>query len=217
MRELRYTLVTDGSSDKALVPILSWILREHGVSCPIQAEWADLGWLPEPPKGLELRIRRSLELFRCDLLFVHRDAENLSYSARKAEITAALARIAYTPAPAVCVVPVRMLEAWLLFDEAALRHAAGNPNGQFPLDIPGPSRWDELSDPKDVLYRILKDASGLKGRKLHKLRVRHCARRVTDYTSGFSPLRVLDAFRCLEADIAATVANYHWNIPFHQS
>ncbi len=55
MRELRYTLVSDGSSDRALLPILSWLLQEHRVLCPIQAEWADLRLLPHPPKGLTAR------------------------------------------------------------------------------------------------------------------------------------------------------------------
>jgi hypothetical protein len=31
MLDLRYSLVSDGSSDAALLPILSWLLRENGV------------------------------------------------------------------------------------------------------------------------------------------------------------------------------------------
>ena len=124
MRELRYTLVSDGSSDRALLPILTWLLDEHRVRCPIQAEWADLRRLPSPPKNLAPRIEKSLELYPCDLLFVHRDAENRSYDQRRAEIDGVLATIGLTNPPSVCVVPVRMLEAWLLFDEAALRRAS---------------------------------------------------------------------------------------------
>ena len=90
MRELRYTLVSDGSSDRALLPILSWLLIEHRVLCPIQAEWADLGRLRNPPKTLASRIEWSLDLYPCDMLFVHRDAEiraeRRSYQQRKAEI-----------------------------------------------------------------------------------------------------------------------------------
>jgi hypothetical protein len=212
MRELRYTLVTDGSSDRALLPILSWLLREHGVSCPIQAEWAELRWLPVPPKELASRIERSLELFPCDLLFVHSDAESQTYASRKAEINEALTRIGFIPSPAVCVVPVRMLEAWMLFDETALRRAAGNPNGRSPLGLPDPKELEQLSDPKDVLYRILKDASGLKGRRLHKLRLRQSAQLVTGYIAGFHELRALDAFRCLEADVVTTVTYHQWNM-----
>lgn len=42
MRDLRYTLVADGSSDVALLPILTWLLRRNGVALSIQATWADL-------------------------------------------------------------------------------------------------------------------------------------------------------------------------------
>lgn len=36
MTELRYTVVTDGSSDVALIPILTWLLRANGVAYAIQ-------------------------------------------------------------------------------------------------------------------------------------------------------------------------------------
>ena len=76
MTELRYTLVTDGSSDIALVPILTWLLRENGIEYAIQSEWADLSRIPhQKRRRLEDKIRWSLELYPCDLLFVHRDAE----------------------------------------------------------------------------------------------------------------------------------------------
>jgi hypothetical protein len=38
--------------------------------------------------------------------------------------------------PVVCVVPVRMMEAWLLIDEMAIRRVAGNPNGRIPIELP---------------------------------------------------------------------------------
>ncbi len=127
MSELRYTLLSDGPSDRALLPLLSWLLRTHGVERALQAEWADLRRLPNPPTGLTDRIRRGLELYPCDLLFVHRDAERASHADRVGEIHGALRQVAAAQPipPAVCVVPVRMQEAWLLFDEAALRTAAG--------------------------------------------------------------------------------------------
>jgi hypothetical protein len=75
MDEIRYTLITDGSSDRALIPILTWVLRERGGVNRIQPEWADLGRLPRPPAALQNRILAAIDLFPCDLLFVHRDAE----------------------------------------------------------------------------------------------------------------------------------------------
>jgi len=210
MRGLRYTLVSDGSSDRALLPILSWLLREHRVLCPIQADWADLRWLPEPPKSLVGRIKQCLDLYPCDLLFVHRDAENRTYAQRKAEIDNALTTIRPAFNPAVCVVPVRMLEAWLLIDQSALRRAAGNPNGRVPLELPYPARLEQCNDPKSLLYRLLREASELKGRRLQNLHIGHCARQVSDYTDDFTPLRTLPAFQCLEADIEEIVTRNLW-------
>ena len=82
MQRLRFTLVGDGSSDRALIPILTWLLRQYWEGTPIQAEFSDLRWLPNPPKKLSQRIDKSVELYPCDLLFVHRDAEGGSVAER---------------------------------------------------------------------------------------------------------------------------------------
>jgi hypothetical protein len=68
MKELCYTLLSDGSSDKALMPMLTWLLREHQVECAIQSTWADLRRLPKPPKTLLPRIISGLDLYPCDSL-----------------------------------------------------------------------------------------------------------------------------------------------------
>ena len=75
MDEIRYSLISDGSSDRALIPILTWVLREKGNIKRVQPEWADLGRLPLPPQGLCERILWAIDLYPCDLLFIHRDAE----------------------------------------------------------------------------------------------------------------------------------------------
>lgn len=162
MRELRYTLLTDGSSDTALVPILSWALKRH-VDCPVQGTWADLRYLSRPPKRLPDRIRLSLDLYPCDLLFIHRDAEKEPLHKRIDEIRQGLEEAGqWKVMPAVCVIPVRMTEAWLLMDEGAVRRAAGNPHGQEALDLPSVGTLEHVSDPKSVLYACLQSASGFK-------------------------------------------------------
>ncbi len=211
MKELRYTLLSDGSSDNALFPILSWLLREQAITCAIQPEWADLRKLPTPPKKLAMRIENAIELFPCDLLFVHRDAERKTYQERKAEILNAFRRVRSGLPPAVCVVPVRMQEAWLLFDEAAVRRAAGNPNGRQPLGLPDLCGLEQLPDPKETLYGLLKEASGLSGRRLKKLQVNRCAIRVAHFVDSFRPLRTLSAFQALEADIKEIVRERLWS------
>ena len=143
MEELRYTLLSDGPADKALMPILTWLLRQHIPNLPIQSRWADLRRLPRPPRELHERIRESVRLYSCDLLFVHRDAEAISLEVRLNEIRQAVlnARVENETSTVVCVVPVRMTEAWLLFDIDAIRQAAGNPfvRARQRCQRPGPS------------------------------------------------------------------------------
>ena len=72
MRALVFTLLSEGSSDRTLIPILLWTLRQHSESV-FQPQWADLRRLPNPPRSLEQRLQAALALYPCDLLFVHRD------------------------------------------------------------------------------------------------------------------------------------------------
>ena len=104
------------------------------------------------PRKLSERID-SVELYPCDLLFVHRDAESAPIEEREAEIRKALEKSSVDSVRVVCVVPVRMQEAWLLIDEAALRRAAGNPNGTQPLAMPDVQKLEELADPKQLISR----------------------------------------------------------------
>ena len=53
MKDLRYTLLSDGSSDQALIPILTWLLQKLGVRSAIQPAWADLRRLRKPPNRLK--------------------------------------------------------------------------------------------------------------------------------------------------------------------
>jgi hypothetical protein len=117
MKELRYTLVTDGPSDDALIPPLTWLLREQGVACAIAPTWADLSRLRRRPRGLRERISLSIFLYPCDLLFVHRDAEHQPPELRKEEIRNALAEwdAKVSLPPVVHVISIHMTEAWLFF------------------------------------------------------------------------------------------------------
>lgn len=207
---LRFTLVSDGSSDRALLPIVRWLLVERfQLAHPVESQWADLRRLPNPPRRLDERLIRSLEIYPCDLLLVHRDAEAASLEKRRGEIVQAL-RQARIPDPAVAVVPVRMLEAWLLFDEPALRRAAGNPNGRVRLDLPALDRIEALPDAKSVLRQALQEASELRGRRRRRLGLSERSYRISQLIDDFSPLFSLPAFVTFSEDLRRTLIQCQW-------
>lgn len=167
--------------------------------------------MPKPPKTLSPRITCSVELYPCDLLFVHRDAEKKPHEKRVNEIQAAISQVKSVQVPPfVCVIPVRMQEAWLLFDEAALRRAAGNPNGRQVLDLPDVAQLEELPNPKNILHELLRKASGLSPRRVKKFSVNECVHRVAELIDDFTPLRSLPAFRMLEVEIEKVIQDQGW-------
>lgn len=213
MSDLTYTLLSDGSSDSALMPVLEWLLRTNGVRCAIQGQWAELRWLCRPPTGLAARIIATVDLYPCELLFIHRDAEVEPYESRKNEIGRAVAEAFESgqPPPCVSVIPVRMREAWLLFDETAIRKAAGNPSGRANLPLPLLRRCEDLPDPKEVLKNVLREASGLSHRRRALLPIGRMMRRITEYTRDFAPLRTLPAFTALECELQGAIATNGWD------
>lgn len=66
---LEFTLVSEGSSDRVLLPILEWLLRQQ-VLCGVRGDWADLRRTERAPRSLGERIRRAIEEYPCQLLFI---------------------------------------------------------------------------------------------------------------------------------------------------
>jgi len=158
-------------------------------------------------------VRQSIDYYPCHLLFVHRDAETEPRETRVDEIRRAVEEVCRqlgSAAPAVCVVPVRMMEAWLLVDEAAIREAADNPRGRRPIDLPNLSRLEDLPDPKKVLHDLLRTASGYTARRQRKLKTHARVFRVSERITDYSRLRQLPAFRALEQDLRDVVAARGW-------
>ena len=193
---LQATLVTDGASDVMLVPVLQWLIRQLTAEA-FEIRWADLRGLREKPRDLAGKLAIAVREYPCQLLFVHRDAEGQDPRLRYEEIRRAADT---TPCRHVCVVPVRMQEAWLLHDEAALREAADRPSGTEDLDLPPPQRWERLPNPKRVLHDALRAANGATGRRAKNFRPRRAAHRLADLITDWRPLRSLAAFNRLEAD-----------------
>jgi hypothetical protein len=205
------TLLSDGSSDRALIPILNWLLQANLNDCAIQSQWADLRLCNKALRNtFEDRVKLCLDLYPCELLFIHRDAEKEAHEIRVSEIRATITQLSSISIPTVCVVPVRMTEAWLLFDILALRKAASNPNGKVALQLPNIKSLENELDPKNVLHQILRQASGLSSRRLRKFSADDCTHRVSELINDFSPLRVLPAFVALETELKNVIKNQGW-------
>lgn len=203
MQVIRYTLLAEGPSDIALMPILDWLWAQHRRHDLVEGSFADLEYNNLQSRSVENQIGPAMDLFPCDYLFVHRDADRESLETRRAQVKAAIQRAAC--GPAVCVIPVRMTEAWMLFNATAIRKAADNPNGTDPLDIPKLTKVESLSDPKATLASLLKTASGLPPQRLRRFHVARAARLVTLHITDFSPLRQLPSFRSMEEEFVQTL------------
>ena len=196
-------IVGDGSSDAMLRYVLTWLLDDLYPEVAFTIEFADLRQNDSPVKGLTARIAKAMELFDCDVLFVHRDAENVPMETRLREIDAAIARLSGPVPSHVAIVPVRMTEAWLLIDEGAIRKGANNPNGRTVLDFPAPGRLHSIADPKALLEQLLVTAANLNRRRLKKFKPRKQMYRVAELIEDFSELRAQASFLQLEAQIRA--------------
>lgn len=200
---IRYTLVGEGSSDRVLLHPINWMLRCHlaGHGFIPEGKWADLSTLPHPPRGIGEKCRFALQLYPCELLFIHRDSDNNRRDNRVQEINEALASIELRTPPIVCVVPIRMTEAWLLFSEGAIRQASGNPSGREPLRIPPFRRVETQANPKQILHDALRVASELSGRRYNKFRPESAVHRLAELITDYSPLRQLSAFSAVELEV----------------
>jgi hypothetical protein len=213
MNTLRFTLVADGPTDAVLLHPLRWLLIASGIARPIECIWADLRQLPKYPSGLENKIAEAIDLYPCDLIFIHRDAEREPRANRVDEIKRAI-RLAsadlFNNRPYVCVVPVRMSESWLLFDEMGIRRASGNPSGTERLELPSMHRIEELPDPKAILHDLLRKATELPARRLKKFSPEKACYRLAELIDDFSPLRRLPAFQTLEQELGEIVRSSDW-------
>lgn len=203
-----FTFLGDGPSDRRLMPVLQWAMAQK-TSRPVTSTWADLGFLERRPRTLAERIAAALDFYPCEILFVHRDAEKEPRSKRVAEIGAALPP---TRPPHVCVVPVRMQEAWLLFDEPKIRLAAKNPSGTMPLGLPRLGRLERVPAPKLLLNSALRAASGLNARRRASFDTNKAAYRLASLIDDYSALTCLPAFRAMLSEVDAALLSLRTDI-----
>jgi len=209
--------VADGSSDSLLKPILEWLLDQHlpaGSTLNLQVpEW---GLLPDrvSVKTLPEKLLAARLFFTAPIYFIHRDVEkDGTWEKRSQEIDQAIQRVFKSqPPPYVRVIPVQMTETWLLHNEEAIREAAENPGGRDYLPLPPLNELENKKHVKTLLLNILRDASGLSGRKLQKFEAYERRRlhrlAALQQEKGFAVLRALPAFQALEQEVIALVTTW---------
>ncbi len=197
MKRITATLVTDGSSDRLLAPLIELLFSAH-TELPYQVNCAE--GLPPLSSGIRARIDSALELFPCDFLFVHRDAEGVDAAVRQREIEADWLNSQQT-ATLICVIPVRMTEAWLIANAKPIRSAVGNPTGSIALGLPAIKDIESLPNPKEILFAALKAASGRGASRKRRFNPHQFRHRVGELTDDLEPLRKLSSFRHLETQV----------------
>ena len=185
-RQLTFSVVADGGTDQLLVPIIQWAIHRLDPEVEILE--------PEFSKRSG-GVKEFLTNYTSDvmLIFVHRDSENMTLEERLKEFESTCR------SNVVPVVPVRMSESWILFDGTAIARAAGS--SAHTVSVPGISRIESISDPKEHLESLLLKAAGdPSGRRGKTFRRSIVERRmsVALFISDYSPLEDLAAFRCFQ-------------------
>jgi hypothetical protein len=205
MRSVSLTLVADGPSDyRMLMPLIDALMDQH---CPLPFQSRIADWLPKEAKTTVQRVEASIKFYPCDLLFVHRDAENVQPGQREAEIRKGVDGLPGAPS-LICVVPVRMTEAWLLTSEKAIRAAVGNPQGDAVLKLPALAKVESI-DAKAVLLRALEVAKDLGAHRSRRFKPEAYRHRVAELLSDFTQLRHVPSFKHLESQVSSYFSSHH--------
>lgn len=188
-RQITYTVVADGGTDRVLVPIIRWAIHRLDPEVDILE--------PEFVK----RSGGIAEFFgsykpTTMLVFAHRDAESASLEERLGEFEPVRDKV-------VPIIPVRMSEAWLLVDGSAIARAADRPD--VDVSVPKLSRIQEIADPKTRLEELLFEAAGSPtGRNGKKFKRSMVSRRVNlaSLIKDYSALESLEAFAKFQSSLA---------------
>jgi hypothetical protein len=199
-----YLLISDGSSDRALIPIIDYFLYEiSGIH--FNGKRAEFGLLRNPPKSLKNRIIKALDLYPdIELIFIHRDAERQTIEMRVGEINENIDKASMVLKEEfsfVKIIPIRMTETWLLIEENAIKRASGNPNSKINLKLPSINKLEQIPNPKALLIDLIKQSSSLSGRRLASLNIHHCISLIPQFIDDFSPLLKLSSIKVLKEQI----------------
>lgn len=172
MKELRSTLLAEGTNDEALTYHLTWLLTRNfdqkinfmDIEIQKTAFVAPQELEGIPRRDLVQRMQTAIENHPCHILFVHRDADTTDAEPRHQEIETAAKKIRLGYPFVIAVVPIQAVEAWLLFNDEAIFQAVGKtPQPHFSL--PPLRNIEQHHDPKALFHQTLRAAFGGAGRR----------------------------------------------------
>lgn len=204
MREIRFALLSEGTSERPLVDHLVTLCVRGGFAA--SGEWPDLRRFAAG-KDVGAQLRCLLEFDdRFDLIFIHRDADDRSDAHARGLVAAGSAAFE-NRIRAVPIIPIQEIEAWLLLDERAIRRAARNGTGREPLELPKPSRIEDRANPKEVLIDALEKAAK-PGRDRSTIRrdFPRLRRELLENLDLDGPIQQLTAWQNLLRDLNAALA-----------
>lgn len=137
-RQVTFSVVGDGWTDRVLAPIVQWAI--HRLDPQVDILEPEFTKRRGPLADFLSSYHRGSML-----VFAHRDSESASYDERFVEFRR-LDRNDVVP-----VIPVRMTEAWLLIDGSAIARAAGRTSEV--VEVPPVHTLEQIADPKRELER----------------------------------------------------------------
>ncbi|MCQ4261161.1 DUF4276 family protein [Stutzerimonas stutzeri] len=201
---INFLLIGEGTSDLRLIDHIESIFINEGFT-EVSGEAPDLGrFTPPAGRDTKSKIGCLLKHFpNFDAIFIHRDADNSGAAAREREIADAAAELISLD-KVIPVIPVTMLETWLLADIDILKRVAGNLNYKgIPNNLPPINRLESVKDSKQLLLDTLCTLSETQGARLQKFKKRfpEMRARLTYDLDPNGPINELSSYREFRARI----------------
>ncbi|WP_306590808.1 hypothetical protein [Geothrix sp. 21YS21S-4] len=194
---INYLFLAEGTSDQVLIPIINSLIFET-LRLSVNVVIPNFNSVRPRPTSLNSKLNVVNRLYKnIDFLVIHRDADAAGASSRLMEMEQATA-CSVPSIPWVPAIPVKMTEAWLLTDRAAIFKAIGCRRSDKKITFCPNKRIEGLADPKDYLFQKIYEIADLPYRRRKDLNVNLVRRRIGDFISDSPELRLLPSFRVFE-------------------
>lgn len=204
--KIRFVLTGEGTSDLRLVEHIQTVLIEEGFS-EVSGEAPDFSlFSPVVGRSVRDKVRALVKHYpHADVIFVHRDADNVGAPVREQEIINASDGVVEA-GRIVPIIPVTMLETWLLADLEAIKVVAGNSEFRgAPNCVPSLRRLEQARDTKQILLDALCEVSGTQGARLAKFKKRfsEMRARLTIDLNPNGPVQELPSYQAFRRKVNA--------------